>query len=119
MTAHGVKNNCAPGEEKNSIFILQTRFQKSSHKILIYYFQTTKIQQQIPNHLFAVPGKKKKENGGGESEGSKYYVFWADHKAALKFIFSHLIEAPEDLGGIECVLWKYASRKTRKDMNSN
>lgn len=65
-----------------------------------------------------MPGKKK-ENGGGESEGSKYYVFWADHKAALKFIFSHLIEAPEDLGGIERVLWKYAARKTRKDTNSN
>lgn len=46
-------------------------------------------------------------------------MFWADHKAALKFIFSHLIEAPEDLRGIECVLCKYASRKIRKDMNSN
>lgn len=42
-----------------------------------------------------------------------------DQEAVLELIFNHLIEAPGDLRGIECVACEYAQRKTSEDVNLN
>lgn len=69
LTAQSVKNNCAPGEEKNSIFNLQICFQKSSRKILIYYFRLQKYNKYLTTYLLCQT--KKKGGGGGETANIK------------------------------------------------